>query len=399
MYTLWLHGLLLALLPTVCGAADQSGGILRGLASKTTFDPLTETSAPSNFNSAEPSNVAQASFTQVLITGNGKLFDENEIRLFENLYAGYTNKIAAAAGDEVGDMDINTTCEVHDMVGLTRRHLRPYDEYAELVPSVRRNVQEEPYIQALSFDFTMSYQSQKLSVANYPTLFLRWVNSNLETVREGMQLLQLNVTELKNISLLIAETVAPATAAPTGVLSPTDAPSYENNTRTDSPIDSSPPPSQNAVITITTSLMVGMCIILVGLILYWRKRQPFTRKGKQSAARSSSLGETREPFPNDLGPAATETAENGTKDEKKVRIQEPSAPPDPTVNEKRYDDRVHYYYHGNKAKANTSSSRSSSHRNSKTQDIKTRLRQLDKLRDVITAKEYEDRRREIISEV
>ncbi|KAL3909301.1 MAG: hypothetical protein SGILL_008138 [Bacillariaceae sp.] len=108
-----------------------------------------------------------------------------------------------------------------------------------------------------------------------------WINQNLATVTEQMQLLQLNVTEAQTASRLIIRTPSPTISlapswAPTGMPTITPYPSYApSDGPTTIPTDPpAPPPNGNdGVIIIVVSLVIGLSIVGIGLFIYFRKRK------------------------------------------------------------------------------------------------------------------------------
>ncbi|KAG7353951.1 RNA recognition motif containing protein [Nitzschia inconspicua] len=254
------------------------------LSSDTTSLVPTESEIPSGAPSMTPTDqptfdepiVADARFRQKFLVGNGRIFNENEVTIFETLYQGYT-KVFAQIPDAAGaEMKIVTTCNVDNQEALDeRRFLRVGHErdFHELENT--RNLQES--VEAVNIDYTMTYTSLYFNVSSYPILFQNWINQNLETVTGQMQLLQLNVTEAQTASRLIVRTPAPTISfmpsdVPTGRPTVTPNPSF-SPTGTPSQTNSSPSSSNdNAVVVIIVSLIVGISIVGIGLLIYCRKR-------------------------------------------------------------------------------------------------------------------------------
>jgi hypothetical protein len=248
--------------------------------------------------SLEPS-FQDGRFRQKFLVGNGRVFTDSEILLFQGLYSSYTATFASATA--IANGQIMTTCVVDAQEGLAQRRLRYRHSDTggrDKWRVIYRNLQSEP-IQAVNVDYTMTYESRYYNVTTYPLLFQNWVNSNLETVTGQMQLLQLNVTEAQTASRIILRTPAPTISiAPSQVPSfhpsespiPSSSPSWAPSDIPTVPTPPTLPPStassgssNNPLVVITVSTLVGFTIVAIGLLIYCRKRR-HTREREYQAA-------------------------------------------------------------------------------------------------------------------
>jgi hypothetical protein len=216
--------------------------------------------------------VADAKFRQKFLVGNGRIFNENEVAIFQTLYQGYTKNFAQIPDSTGAEMKITTTCVVDSQEALDERRLLRIGRESQ------RNRHLQEFVEAINMDYTMTYTSAYFNVSSYPIFFQNWINQNLGTVTEQMQVLQLNVTEAQTASRLIVRTPAPTIS-----LMPSDVPTvmptttpYPTRLPSDSPtINPTLPPeaSTNAVVVITVSLIIGISIVAIGLLIYCRKRR------------------------------------------------------------------------------------------------------------------------------
>lgn len=136
----------------------------------------------------------------------------------------------------------------------------------------------------LVVDFTMSYESLYYNVTLYPQSFQNWTNSNLDTVLVSMETLSFNVTAVDKVKRIVVKTPAPSMS-----LAPSFAPSF---TPTKTPFPSmgatetlTKPPSNTLLpgtnteneslntIIISTSVIIALAIVGVGVCIYYRKRR------------------------------------------------------------------------------------------------------------------------------
>jgi hypothetical protein len=186
--------------------------------------------SPTPFSSDEPSSIpsnaltdmptlsptltqssASANFRQKFTIGNGRVFLDVEIDLFQTLYKSYT--IQFAPQPEVA----GTTCEVKAQAGLEGRRL--------LLRKKRDNVRSLATFQFVEMDFTMSYKSASNNVSMYPTQFQGYVNNNLDLVALQMRTFGLNVTNATIASRIIVR--PDPTPPPSSTISPTVGPTLE----------------------------------------------------------------------------------------------------------------------------------------------------------------------------
>jgi hypothetical protein len=242
--------------------------------------------------------VQDARFRQKFIIGNGRVFTEAEILLFQGLYTSYTTNFANPTA--VAEGLILTTCEVDAQEGLVERRLRYRQQKNSRVHDARtvsRVLQSEP-IEALNVDFTMRYESRHFNVTSYPILFQGWVNVNLETVTVQMQLLQLNVTDALPASRIIIRTPAPSISTapsdtpsfyPTQSILPSSLPTAGPSISPTAFVPPTSPPTvpssgSNPIVVITVSILVGFAIVAIGLLIYCRKRRHTREMEYQAAA-------------------------------------------------------------------------------------------------------------------
>jgi hypothetical protein len=270
--------------------------------------PSYSPTAPPTF--AEVS-LQDARFRQKFLVGNGRIFNDNEITIFQTLYQSYTQNFSPTGA--VASLKIETTCFVDNQEGLVESRLRflrssadnTYSQWRD-IEHRQRDLQEES-IQAINMDYTMTYSSIYFNVTNYPILFQNWVNQNLLTVTEQMQLLGLNVTEAQTASRLILRTPSPTISiapspTPTGVPTITPPPSAAPSSSPTGIPSLAPTPatqsgSSNPAIAITVSLLVGFAIIAIGLLIYFRKR----RRKRELQYQADALKKKQEGVPHEEG--------------------------------------------------------------------------------------------------
>ncbi|CAJ1945406.1 unnamed protein product [Cylindrotheca closterium] len=284
----------------------------------TTFAPISSSGAPSNFPSASdvpspspslsfpPSDlpseyptpeptfanevVSSASFRQRFIVGNGRKFFPTELGFIESLYIGSTANFATDHPDV--ELRVVSKCNVTDQVPgpkINRRFLLEKTSRN----SLRRSLQQVEFVDV---DFEMTYSSVYINVTDYPIFFQQYINRNNDTIVSKMQTLGLNVTQAQQAQRFVVittePTVAPGpipTAMPTPLPSLSSPPSLQpsfNPTAIPSvlPTDLSSAPTTSPqaelnqdgpsteTIVIVVSVVIAGSIVLVGLLIYCRKR-------------------------------------------------------------------------------------------------------------------------------
>jgi hypothetical protein len=263
--------------PTV--TPRPSGSILTYIPTVTLLPSGAPSFVPTALPTFRESIIAEARFRQKFLVGNGRIFNDNEIAIFETLYQGYTKSFA-----QNDDTKIMTTCVVDAQEGLDeRRLLRKRNGFAgnggmPWKSRPERRTQGDEIIEAVNMDYTMTYTSSHFNVSSYPILFQNWINVNLVTVTEQMRLLQLNVSEAQTASRLIIRTPAPTvslapSAAPTGRPTITPYPSYAPSNQPTTVATRTQPSRNDGVIIIVVSLVIGLSIVGIGLLIYFRKKR------------------------------------------------------------------------------------------------------------------------------
>lgn len=260
----------------------------------------TPTSNPTVEPSLDNPSLASAKFRQMFTVGNGRLFTPLEIGLFEVLFPTYTSNFAPV--EDVSSGRIESICEVTSQVGKqitgAKRFLRKEDSIGRMLQT----------FQAIEVDYIMSYNSLYTNVTTFPLDFQLYVNQNLVTVAQQLQLLGLNVTEAGQASRIIVQPIP--TLAPTRSATPTTAPTMEPSVSslpsfipsdlpslapsapqetlepsgaiTESPTQiisgqptkrGSEPGGLTDNTVIVVSVVVAGSIVLIGLLLYYRKRK------------------------------------------------------------------------------------------------------------------------------
>jgi hypothetical protein len=395
---------------------------------------------------------AQGSFRQMVVVGNSRTFDEAEVLLFQSLYSSFTVSYALTEAD-VENGEITTECIVTYMELVANITSISNATASEDLDPAARHMQEEDEelpIEGFFIDYTMNFESQYDDVSHYDILFQNWINVNLELVVERLQTLNFNVTEIQTASRLIKTepTEAPSSSG-TGTLF------AENGTNTPTVSPTNPPTQRrntNGTAIILSSLFLGICIVVAGLLIYWRKHRSVGSQKNDHGRRATS--EIR----NDDVEKAMDTADGN---DKHVRIQEPTPSSSSTSSKdddhkehsghhkekhdggntptsgEHYDDWVHHYYKkknekkekkkrrssskthsldAGTAKTTKTSSRphsssrresrdptttraSSHHRNNShvsTSSMKTSLQKLEDQRALMSEEEFEERRRQIL---
>jgi hypothetical protein len=274
---------------------------------------LTPSGAPSGMPTLAPTpeptlaipSVASAKFRQEFAVGNGRLFTPGEVVLFQGLYTGYTANFAS-----VDEFKIETTCEVVTQVGLEGRRslVRREKGYGRMLQTFK----------LVGVDFTMSYKSIYTNVTDLPIDFQSYVNQILPRIPEQMTLLGLSVTEAFVASRLIVRpepTLAPTTSTAPSVrptmgptvssvpsIIPSDFPSLVPTIFPSSRLTNgtSEAPSlmpigkggkgrvkDNTVIAV--SVVVAGSIVLIGLLVYYRKRKLLNELEYQSNAAGGNI--------------------------------------------------------------------------------------------------------------
>ncbi|KAL3903044.1 MAG: hypothetical protein SGILL_010597, partial [Bacillariaceae sp.] len=222
---------------------------------------------------------------------------------------------------------------------------------------------EEP-IEAMDIDFTMSYQSEEINVTYYEVMFQTWLNDNLNQVADDLRLLGLNVTSVEAASRITASSTA-QTMPPTLNATATEPPIEfisDTSIGLDSPPTTAPtsaPSTSNSdgLATILSSMFVGACIVIAGLLVYWRKHRvgedKFPRASSKHSIHNRKKRPTEEMSEDDVE-QAKESASVGNDDDKKVRIKEPpslrSSSKGSSIDEEspkkgeHFDDHFHYYF-------------------------------------------------------
>lgn len=269
-----------------------------------TLTPINGSLVPSDIPSEMPSQTPTAEatfavpstglsrFRQIFSVENGRIFTDPEIVLFQGLYRSYTVNFAPR---DVVEERVDTACEVLFQEVLERRLAN--ERRMGLGSRVRR-MQTNTSVQV---DYTMSYESVYTNVTAFPLLFQSYVNTNLEQVSQQMRLLGLNVSEVSIASRVVTRpdptgqptsTPTPTTLQPSistfpsiipsaipsssptsSSLPPSTQPSLEP-TSAPSPHPMNPSGASNGSETvIVVSVVVAVSILLIGLLVYYRKRK------------------------------------------------------------------------------------------------------------------------------
>lgn len=284
----------------------------------TTFAPMASSGAPSNSPSASfvpslspsesfpPSDlpsenptpeptfeneiVSSASFRQRFIVGNGRKFFPTELDFIESLYIGSTSNFATDPPDV--ELRVVSKCNVTDQVAgekISRRFL--LQKWSRT--SLRRSLQQVQYVDV---DFEMTYSSVYINVTDYPIFFQQYINRNNFTIVSKMQTLDLNVTQAQQAQRFVVITTEPTVAPgpiptampsllPSGSSTPSIQPSLNPTpipTVPPSDLSTAPTTSPQAdlnqdgptteTIVIVVSVVIACSIVLVGLLIYCRKR-------------------------------------------------------------------------------------------------------------------------------
>jgi len=282
----------------------------------------------------------ETKFRQAFVVGNGKELSDAEISIFQSIYVANTGSFAPEGETErvvtnctifrqqiksEEDVDVtagrrmqritNTTLLIEQESGninsnrsleqqqLRRRHLQEDD--MTLYSGVMLNV-----------DYIMKYDSKYYNVDNYTRLFQNWTNLNLEKIKEQMNLLNINVTNVGKASRIVISTPAPSispfpsimpTGVPTITSAPTSVPSTPPPTEGSNtpsflpssvPIDDGNNEDTNSyriknVITIAISVLVALAIIAIGLHIYCRKRRQTREMQLEADATKNSRHDRR----------------------------------------------------------------------------------------------------------
>ncbi len=292
--------------PSSSTAGDGSTGTPSSIPSDMPSD------MPSNSPTPQPSleepSLASARFRQEFAVGNGRLFTESEIVLFQGLYGSYTSAFAPSSVSV--DDEIISECEFLSQK-LAERALSVAARHHHFTRS--RQLQQSTLLQV---DFNMVYASPYTNVSAFPLLFQSYVNAGLEQVAQQMQILGLNVSAAFIASRIIIRpdptvqpTIAPSlqpslSHSPSGI--PSDMATLEPSSSTvpsasapSSAPTMNPAPNQqgpkeaskgSGKIVISISVVVAMIIVMIGLFVYYRKKKNDRKLAFQSSAPGNRKG-------------------------------------------------------------------------------------------------------------
>lgn len=268
---------------------------------------------PTATPSLEKASWAIGFFRQKYIVGNGRIFTEDEVVLFQEQFENYTTNLIRSDDVDVGR--INTTCTVTGQLGLFRRYLGRRNSGGSY-ESDGRSLQGKFTVNEV--DFSMSFLSLYANVSEFPDRFQNYLNDNLASVAVDLLELGLNVTVIERASRSGLTTPSPTitgspsvnpTGAPTVTmrpsLVPSDFPSLTPSVRTNSPTfppTPTPPeggpfvPTGNSGISprlsqttvIVVSIGVAGAILLIGLLVYYRRRKLLQEMAFQTNAAHGS---------------------------------------------------------------------------------------------------------------
>eukprot|EP00980_Cylindrotheca_fusiformis_P013513 scaffold3450_cov114-Cylindrotheca_fusiformis.AAC.18 len=263
---------------------------------------------PSNYPTPEPTFetpiVSAASFLQRFVIGNGRLFFPTELGFIESLYIGSTDDFITDHTDV--ELKVESKCNITSQgwSKLTRRKL----ERGKKWTMVRRGLQFFQYVEVA---YEMTYSSVYINVTNYPILFQQYINNNNDTIVSRMQTLGLNVSQVGPASRLIFITPEPTPSpGPIPSVMPSIEPSSSRNPSAKPsttislspsalPTDNTPTPTpssgavdgpQTETVVIIVSVVVAGGIVLVGSLIYFRKRKLQRERTFQSDARRTREG-------------------------------------------------------------------------------------------------------------
>ena len=241
---------------------------------------VSPTTSPTDQATLEDPSVKENKFRQSFTVGNGRMFSDFEVTVFQTIYAGHTFQFAPTG--EADKVDTNCTIfnqqfqaaeESEDGGGESGERRRSRRLQLQLRSNTNRNTsllleqdngnfvnsngslpqklrgKWHRYLQAaaaaeeatsapapvpsdvvIDVDFTMKYDSKYYNVSDYPRMFQNWTNLNLDTIQKQMNVLNLNVTNVSKASRIVVSTPAPSmspfpSATPTGKPTITASPS------------------------------------------------------------------------------------------------------------------------------------------------------------------------------
>lgn len=248
---------------------------------------------PSEYPTPEPTFenevVSSASFRQRFIVGNGRRFFPTELGFIESLYIGSTANFATHHPDV--ELRVVSKCNVTDQVPGPKFNRQLSEKRSRNL--LRRSLQQFEFVDV---DFEMKYSSVYINVTDYPIFFQQYINRNNDTIVSKMQTLGLNVTQAQQAQRFVVITTEPTiapgpipTAMPTPSPSLSSPPSVQPSSNptaipsaTPSDLSSAPTTSPEAesmeespsteTIVIVVSVVIAGSIVLVGLLIYFRKR-------------------------------------------------------------------------------------------------------------------------------
>ena len=222
---------------------------------------VSPTTSPTDQATLENPSVKENKFRQSFTVGNGRMFSDFEVTVFQTIYAGHTFQFAPTG--EADKVDTNCTIfnqqfqaaeESEDDGGEAGERRRSRRLQLQLRSNTNRNTsllleqdngnfvhsngslpQEQlrgkrhRYLQAaaaaeeatsapapvpsdvvIDVDFTMKYDSKYYNVSDYPRMFQNWTNLNLDTIQKQMNVLNLNITNVGKAKRIVVSTPAPS---------------------------------------------------------------------------------------------------------------------------------------------------------------------------------------------
>ncbi|KAI2506600.1 hypothetical protein MHU86_7810 [Fragilaria crotonensis] len=274
-------------------------------ASPTDFPSTYPSEAPSPSPTFDEVSLGSTHLLQSFKVGNGRIFNESEVFIFEQIMTGYTYNIANGSALS----KINATCDMLEPQTLL------------IVPERRtfrlRFLQDVVDNATNQVEYIMQWESNYVNVTDYPSLFTRFLEQNLNNLTLDLRDGGLDVLSSSSLRAVIT-TEAPS-AAPSSIFKPTPNPVRPTTPKpTDSQSDASPassaseepsvapankPSSQGSVgsanvITNTIVIAVVLTALFVvsccGCFLFYHRRKQLKELEFQAAVAAGRLSSEKD---------------------------------------------------------------------------------------------------------
>jgi hypothetical protein len=274
-------------------------------ASPTDFPSRSPSEVPSPSPTFDEESVGTTHLLQSFKVGNRRIFNDSEVFVFEDIMTGYTSNIA----EGIDLSKINATCVVQSQTLLTDPERR----------SVRQRLLQDVVVNATNqVEFIMLWESYHFNVSEYPSLFSRYVESNLYNLTADLQGGGLDVLTASSLRAVITTEVPsaasssifkptpypvrPTTLQPSAAQSDTYLPTFGDSdepsvTPANKPSNLGSSGSANVItntVVIAVVLLALFVISCCGCFLFYHRRKQLKELEFQAAAAAGRLSSEKE---------------------------------------------------------------------------------------------------------